>query len=379
MTTTPITMLTEAFNESHKAFGRTLEHQHVVVLSWPSIPVEIVRAAGLNPLIVRGGMTPTPSADAYLEPGLFPARLRWLVEAALSGYISSAARIVLPRTSEPDYKCFLYLREFQRLGTAPAMPPVSLFDLLQSDGPNVRAYNAARTRAFLGEFVTLNGRSVSLDDLRREIARVNVARAAARRLAALRSGAPRVTGTEVFPLLGAFWGLDPDLYAALAGAAAEELAGRPILSGPRILLAGAPVDGPVLHSAIEARGAVVVAEVGPWGSGVTGEDVACVDDPIAALADKYYADTIGPRTPITRMRGTIAGFLDGVDGVVVSLPPEDTVFGWDYPWLRSLLENRGIPHTCLHSDSCGPVSSADQERLGAFMSVLATRMEVRRG
>ncbi|HET9218304.1 MAG TPA: 2-hydroxyacyl-CoA dehydratase family protein, partial [Terriglobia bacterium] len=267
MTITPITILTEAFNESHQVFGRTLKPEDAVVLSWPSVPVEIVRAAGLNPLVVRGGMAPTPSADAYLEPGVFPGRLRWLVDAALSGFISDAVSVVIPRTSDPDYKCFLYLREFGRLGIGPGLPPVSLFDLLQSEGANVRAYNAARVRALLDELTRINGRAVSLDDVRREIARVNVARAAARRLIALRRGAPRVTGTEVFPLLGAFWGLDPDLYANLAAAAAEQLKERAVLGGPRILLAGAPVDGPVLHSAIESRGAVVVAEVGPWGSG----------------------------------------------------------------------------------------------------------------
>jgi benzoyl-CoA reductase/2-hydroxyglutaryl-CoA dehydratase subunit BcrC/BadD/HgdB len=380
MTNAPITMLTDAFNEQHMAFRKALERKDgVVVLSWPSVPVEIVRAAGLNPLVVRGGLESTPSADAYLEAGVFPRRLRWLAEAALSGYLSSAARIVFPRTSDPDYKCFLYFREFGRLHIAPALPPVSLFDLLQSDGPNVRAYNAERTRALLDELTMVSGRSFSLDDVRREIERVNVARAAARRLAALRSGAPRVNGTELFPLLGAFWSLDPDLYAALAGAAADELASRPVLNGPRILLAGAPVDGPGLHSAIESRGALVVAELGPWGSAAAGDDVLCIDDPIAALADKYCADTIGPRTPIARMRRAVEDLLDGVDAVVISLPLEDTVFGWDYPWLRNLLENRCIPHTCLNSDSWGPVSSADHERLDTLMSALAARAELRRG
>jgi len=379
MTTTPMTILTEAFKESQQAFGRTLERKDAVVVSWPSVPVEIVRAAGLNPLVVRGRMGSTPSADAYLEPGVFPGRLRWLVEAALSGYFSDAACLVIPRTSDPDYKCFLYLREFGRLGIGPALPPVLLFDLLQSEGANVHAYNAARAGALLDELTRVTGRSVSLDDVRLEIARANMARAAARRLIAMRRGAPRVTGTEVFPLLGAFWGLDPDLYANLAAAAAQELEERAVLGGPRILLAGAPVDGPVLHSAIESCGAVVVAEVGPWGSSAAGEDVPCFDDPIAALADKYCADAIGARTPIARMRHTIAGLLDDVDGVIVSLPPDDTVFGWDYPWLRNLLEKRSIPHTCLHSDSCGPVLPADQERLDTLMNSLATRTEVRRG
>jgi len=371
MTTTPIMTLTAAFDAQHRAFHRALERKdRVVVLSSPSVPVEIVRAAGLNPIVVRGGVSPTPTADGHLEAGVFPPRLRWLAEAALSGFLANTTRIVFPRTSDPDYKCFLYLREFARLGIAPALPPVSLFDLLQSEGPNVRAYNVARTGALLKELTLADGHSLSLDAVRHEIERANFARAAARRLIALRKGAPRVTGTEVLPLLGAFWTLDPEVYATFATAAANEIAQRPAISGPRILLAGAPVDSPELHSTIESCGAVVVAEIGPFGTGVAGEDVACTNDPIAALADKYYADAIGPRTPITRMRRLIEELLDDVDAVVISLPSEDTAFGWDYPWLRTLLEKKGIPHTC--------VSSPDNERFDTLMNALA-RTEVRRG
>ena len=97
--------------------------------------------------------------------------------------------------------------------------------------------------------------------------RTNTARSAARRLAALRHVAPRIKGAEVLPLLGAFWQLPPNDYASLADEAVDDIAQRPPLDGPRVLLAGAPVDGPVLHAAIESHGAIVVEEVGPWGSG----------------------------------------------------------------------------------------------------------------
>src|SRR6185436_16276749 len=192
MTTTPILTLTAAFDAQHTAFRRAVERKsRVVVLSSPSVPVEIVRAAGLNPIVIRGGVSPTPTADGHLEVGVFPPRLRWLAEAALSGFLANAEHIVFPRTSDPDYKCFLYLREFARLGIAPALPPVSLFDLLQSEGPDVRAYNVARTRALLEELALADGCSPSLDALRYEIDRSNFARAAARKLIALRKGAPR--------------------------------------------------------------------------------------------------------------------------------------------------------------------------------------------
>ena len=67
-----------------------------------------------------------------------------------------------------------------------------------------------------------------------------------------------------------------------------------------------------------------------------------------------------------------------VDLVVVSLPAEDTAFGWDYPALRNLLQKRGIPHACLFSNSCGPVSATDQERLDMLMTSVS-RAGVPRG
>lgn len=383
MTTTPIAVLTAAFEAS--AFDPSPDGKDVecnggsVVLSWPAVPIEIVRAAGLCPVAARGGLSATPTADAYLEPGIFPRRLRRLAEAALTGSLSSAARIIVPRTSDPDYKFFLYLREFVRLGIARELPPVVLFDLLQSEGPDVRSYNAARTSDLLHELAEVNNRSATLDDVRHEIGRANAARAAGRRLMALRRGMPRISGSEVLPLLGAFWTVDPETYAAVANAAADEIAKRPPLVGPRVLLAGAPVDGTGLHSAVETRGAIVVSEIGPWGSGAVGCDVVCGDDPITALADKYRADAIGPRTPASQVQGAIMDHLDNVDAVVVSLPNEDTAFGWDYPALRDLLQKKGIPHACLQSDSCGHVSAVDQERLDVLMSIVPVRTEVRHG
>jgi len=350
-----------------------------IVASWPCVPVEIVRAAGLRPTFAQGLGDPTPIADSCLEPNIFPSRLRHLVEAARAGLLRGASRIVIARTSDADYKCFLYLREFVRTEAASALPPVVLFDLLQSQSDDVRAYDVARTQALVEELGSASGRMPSDDDLRHEIARTNRARAAARRLTELRRIAPRVAGTEVFPLLAAFWEMEPDQYVTLADEAAREIAARSPLTGPRVLLTGAPVDDSALHQAIESAGAVVVAEVGPWGSGAPGEDVRCDDDPVAALADKYRTDVIGPRTPVDAVRRWTGRLLDEVDAVVVSLPLDDAVFGWDYPVLREVLVARRIPHVCLRGSPHESPPPADHARLDAMVAAASQLQETSRG
>ena len=134
--------------------------------------------------MLRGASGPTPAADEHLEPGIFRSRLRGSSRTRSTGRLAHAARIVIPRTSDADYKCFLYLREFVRRGVTTALAPVVLFDLLQSRGADVPAYDAARMRALLDELSSASGRTPSADDLREEIARANAARAAARRLVA---------------------------------------------------------------------------------------------------------------------------------------------------------------------------------------------------
>ena len=350
-----------------------------VVASWPSVPAEIVRAAGFRPVMIRGASAPTPAADVHLEPGIFPSRLRWLVEDALTGRLAHAARIVIPRTSDADYKCFLYLRELVRRGVMTALAPVVLFDLLQSRGPDVPAYDVARMHALLDELSSASGRMASDDDLRGEIVRANAARAAARRLVELRRPVPRVAGAEVFPLLAAFWEMNPDRYAEMASDAATRIAACPPLAAPRVLLTGAPVDRHTLHETIESHGALVVDEVGPWGSGAAGEDVRIDDDPVAALADKYRADSIGARTPVDELRRVTQSRLDEVDAVVVSLPPDDAVFGWDYPALRDVLNARRIPHVCLRCDPYARPTLADHAALDAMVSAASQLQEARHG
>jgi hypothetical protein len=63
--------------------------------------------------------------------------------------------------------------------------------------------------------------------------------------------------------------------------------------------------------------------------------------------------------------------LDSIDAVVVSLPPEDTAFGWDYPALRDLLQSRRIPHICLRGDPY--LTPADHDRLNTLVGAAEVR------
>ena len=64
--------LRAAFEEPFAALGSdTARDGGTVVISWPSVPIELVRAAGFSPVFARGRGAPTPAADRVLEIDLF--------------------------------------------------------------------------------------------------------------------------------------------------------------------------------------------------------------------------------------------------------------------------------------------------------------------
>lgn len=380
MSASSIDQLRAAFEDPFWSLGDDSElDRGTVVISWPSVPVELIRAAGFTPVVARGSSEPTPAADRVLERDCFPNRVRQLVQAALTGRLEHVAAVVLPRSSDADYKCFLYLNELVRRGTVPALPPVLLFDLLHSDDSDARAYNTERTRALYVRLAGLAGLHLAPADVHREIALANRARAAARRLSVLRAGAPVLGGSDALPLLGAFWQTEPERFAALAASAAVAIAERPPREGPSVLLGGAPVDSSELHEAIEAEGGVVVAELSPFGSASIACDVVMADDPFAALAEHYRRESIDARLPVHALLRKLDAALDACTAVVVSLPPDDATFGFDYPRVRETLARRSIPHTVLTSDPALGAAPAERGRIRALLRSARTQRETPRG
>jgi hypothetical protein len=65
--------------------------------------------------------------------------------------------------------------------------------------------------------------------------------------------------------------------------------------------------------------------------------------------------------------------------VVVLLPHDDAVFGWDYPALRDRLASLGIPHVCLRGDPYQPPTQSDHAQLEAMVAAASRLQEARHG
>ena len=337
-----------------------------------TVPWELVRAAGFSPVTVRPTRRPGSACAEYLEAGVFGPRIRSLFESTLAGDLSFLSALIFARTSEQDYKAYLYLREVTREARAAHAPPLWFYDLLHSSSSHAYDYGLARTRELVARLEALAGRRVHPDDLAAAIEESNAARAAARRLLALRGTSPRLTGTEALPLLGAFFLMDRARYATLAGRAVDAITSRASLEGPRLVIAGAWLDDERLHALLESHGAVVVAEEGGWGTRGAVDVIACGADPVVAIFEKYYRD--GPS--VRQLPGAGRAWLhelksSAIDGVVFYLPPDDSVAGWDVPSDRQQLDARGVNSLVIRDEVNDPeMPRRWHERIATFVDDL---------
>lgn len=327
-----------------------------------TVPWELLRAAGFQPMLLSPHQPHTPLADRYME-GVFSARIKNVLEFLLSDAGAELNAVVIPRTSEQEHKLYLYLREVMRQKLERSPQPI-LYNLLHARSPEAEAYGLERTGALKVTLERLAGQRIEPEALTAAIAEGNAARHAIRGLLAQKEGdAPRLSGSEALALIGAWYFMDRTEYALLAHEALCEIQTRPPLPGPRILIKGTPLESPDFCAAIESHGAIVVAEDDWWGSRAAGRDIDTTIDPVRAIFEKYYFDAPSPRVfPSEIADAWFHRKAAEVDGVVFYLPHEDDALGWDYPRLREFLDERSIPHLMLRGDS--------SDEVGAFVERL---------
>jgi benzoyl-CoA reductase/2-hydroxyglutaryl-CoA dehydratase subunit BcrC/BadD/HgdB len=353
--TDPIERLTWHYrNPAVEAISFAADGIPVVGITSDTAPWELIRAAGAFPCVLNSGNSNCQDINSFMEEGVFEERIRAIFGAAISGDLRHLRLLLIPRTSEQEYKLYLYLREVARQDPKRRIPPVYLYDMLHTRSPESYSYGLERTLCLKKQLEELTGKLADDAALKHAIEESNFARKAIRQLLSLRRQEPRVTGTEALALIGASFFMNRSEYARLAELAVEKLEDRAPLTGRRLMITGASLSHRILHQALEKHGAVVVAEDDWWGSRSAGEDIGegC-NDRVKTIFEKYYLDTPSPRSfPFEIADAWFQqASTDGIDGVVFYLPPEDCVAGWDYPRRRHYLEERGIPHLLVRENA----------------------------
>ena len=68
----------------------------------------------------------------------------------------------------------------------------------------------------------------------------------------------------------------------------------------------------------------------------------------------------------------------GIDGVVFYLPPEDDVYGWDYPRQRDFLAARRIPSLLIREDAARGLSGETAASIRDFVKSIHRRRHATR-
>ena len=315
------------------------------------IPLEIIRAAGLEPIQILPELDhPTPFGDPFMEESN-PWDWRSVFEQMLDGSYDPLDLLILDRDHQVLY---YYLKEVVRIGEGRKVPPLHIFDLIQDVEAPVRTYNEGRVADLIDRLTRLSGTTPDDDVLSSAIISSNRVRSLQRGILSLRHEGS-LFGVDALKVLGASFVVETAEYAAALSALIADPPASTAGARPRVaVLSSERLYHSALHEVIETAGALVISEGDWWGSASIGGDIATTGSPTAAITEKYLADTVSPQVLPRSARDR--WILEEVasarkpEGVIFYLPPSDRVYGWDYPHLRDELANLGVATTVVRTE-----------------------------
>jgi len=261
-------------------------------------PRELILAAGGVPVCLCGGSAATiPAAEEHLPSNLCPlikSTYGYHLQRA-NPFLEMAALIVGETTCDGKKKMFELLGETR---------PVYVLELPQKeDDPAAFEHWVTEMRRFRAELEVRFGVAITDAAIREAIAVMNRERALRRRIARLMAAeAPPLTGLELLKVKSSISAIPEtfEQYERLHAALADRHARPGAADSVRVLLTGVPlVDGAErVMGIIEAHGGLVVAQENCTGIKPIWDDVdADADDPVQALAAKYYRLPCSVKTP----------------------------------------------------------------------------------
>jgi len=346
-----------------------------------SIPVELIVAAGLDPIrLVGDPARHAPIADRYMEEYM-DGEVRSIFGSILTGEFDFADLLVIPRSSEVYLQLYYFLREMPEWEPEAKTPATYLFDLLQSPHWLTARYDAGRMRAFAEHLAALSGRVITENALRDAIKLLNCLRGALQKAAQLwRGERPALDGIDALKVIGAASILSPREALAAIEAMLADPPGPLGNTGPRVMLKGSPQNDIHVTRLIVEAGGTVVAQDHVAGDPTFRALINEEGNPWEALATHYQRHIPGPRVhPQSEQDAHFLALVRqaNVDGVIFFHDEWDDTLGWEYPDQRKLLDSENIPSLFMKRQPYFDVPAAEQRAaIGDFVATV-TRETVR--
>lgn len=330
------------------------------------VPEEMIHAAGLVPVRVRGHADALRRVDAHLQ-SFACALCRSTLDQLLTGQLDFLAGTVFAHTCDAlQAQADLWsMNAGEEHLLATVMMPVHL------GTPAARTYLNAELARFRDRLSQWTGQPVDDEALRASIALYDETRRLVQALGRLRG---RLSAAQAFAVLDAAHTVPRDVFNPMLADLLSELEAAPERKiGARLFLTGAVLDEPRLLDLIDDLGAGVVGDDLCIGTRHFYGQVGSAGEPLAALADyylgrppcpaKYHPAHDPARHMVEQARAA------GASGVVFVVEKFCEPHAFDYALAIPTLERASLPHLMLEMEQT-PSVEALRTRLQAFVEMM---------
>lgn len=336
-------------------------------------PEEIIFAAGAHPVRLFGTKGAIQRADSHLQ-AYSCSLVRGVLEDALAGNLEALDGMVFPHTCDSIQR----LSDIWRLNIASTwhndvVLPVKL------NTASAQEYLADVLGKFRRELQTWIGTPLTDASLKEAIATYNRLRALLKRVYVLKSADPgimsgravntMVKGAMIMDRREAIQHLENLVQALEAGTGQTTRR-----TAKRVILAGSICNHPEIYDIVENAGADVVWDELCTGSRFFEGPIAEDGDPLAAIARRYIGRMNCPaKHKDLRSRGEtlVSMAQDHAAGGVIFLNFKFCEpHAFDYPYLKEMLQGRGIPSLLLEIDQELPAAGQLATRIEAFIETM---------
>jgi benzoyl-CoA reductase subunit C len=336
------------------------------------VPEEMIDAAGLVPVRVRGNADPLRQVDAHLQ-SFTCALCRSTLDQLLAGQLDFMAGTVFAHTCD----ALQAQADLWRMNAnddhlvAVVMQPAHL------GAPAARPYLVAELTRFRDRLAEWAGQPIDDEALLTGIGLYDETRRLIQALGGMRR---RLNAAEYFAVLDAVHVMPRDLLNPVLQALLAELesmperpGGAPARRAARLFLTGAVLDEPRLLDLIDDLGAVVVGDDLCTGTRHFSGQVGVTGDPFGSLADYYlnrppcpakYHPAHDPARYLVEQASAA-----GAEGVVFLLEKFCEPHAFDHALVIPALDQAGLPHLMLEMEQT-PSLEALRTRLEAFVEMV---------
>jgi len=373
----------EKLYQGYGVRARELKEQGRKVIAYlcSLVPVEIITAAGVIPLRIRGDVNePITKGDVQLETITCPF-VRSCFDIALKGMYDFCDGLIIP------HACDSMARTYSTWRYSLGFPYSHFINVPHTDrGASIEFFKAElkKKKKSLGMFT---GRQILDDDLAEAIHLYNENRDKAKAFYELRkSDPPLISGTELIKILAVGMSLPVKEANKLFDDILREIKERkqsPFQKAPRIMVDGACIDNVDFIKLVEDSGANVVVDslcIGTrdyWPRTETG------GDPVDALAHRYlhkincsrtYREKVGDsfQEDAESRYGDIGSMSKEfkVDGLILYVYKYCDPFGFEVPARKAYFDSIKMPVLYLEDEySSGSVGRL-RTRIEAFLEMI---------